>query len=219
MRSVFVWLTALPVALGALLSTTPALAVGTEEASGNYKGTIGGGLLGAELVLAIEAAIDVESPWLYVAGGVGGAAGGAIGGYFIEQSASARVSMLMLAGGLTLAIPTTVAVLSATAYEPPENYIQDQAPADEPVADPPQPGAAPAPTSKAPVKKPLRLAKKRPLPPLRLTPPALIDVTPNMLALSVPAVEIRDAYTRVEIAMYGAEQTAEVHVPVLNVSF
>ncbi len=216
MRSVFVWLTALPVALAALLSTAPALAVGTEEASGNYKGTIGGGLLGAELVLATEAAIDVEPHWLYVVGGVGGAAGGAVGGYFIEQSASARVSMLMLAGGLTLAIPTVVAVGSATAYEPPENYLQDQPPADEPVADPPQPGA---PSAKAPARKPVRLAKKRPLPPLRLTPPALIDVTPNMLALSVPAVGVRDAYTGVGIAVFGAEQTAEVHVPVLNVSF
>lgn len=217
MRSVFVWLTAVPVALGALLSTAPALAVGTEEASGTAKGTIGGGLLGAELVLAIEAAADVQSPWLYLAGGVAGAAGGAVGGYFIEQNSSARVSMLLLAGGLTLAIPTTVAVLSATAYEPPASYMQDQPPADEPVADPPQPGAAPS--SRAPVKKPLRLARSRPLPPLRLTPPALIDVTPNVLALSVPAVEVRDAYTRVEVAMYGAEQTAEVHVPVLNVAF
>lgn len=217
MRSVFIWLTALPLSFAALLTTATAGAVGTEEASGAWKGKIGGGLLGAELVLGIEAALDVEPHWLYVVGGVGGAAGGAVAGHFIEESASARVSMLMLAGGLTLAIPTVVAVVNATMYELPEDYIQDQPPVDEPVADPPQPGVAPS--SKAPVKKPLRLAKKRPLPPLRLTPPALIGVTPNMLALSVPAVEIRDAYTRVEIAMYGAEQTAEVHVPVLNVSF
>jgi hypothetical protein len=216
MRSIFVWLSAAPLSLAAMLSATPALAVGTEEASGTAKGTIGGGLLGAELVLAIEAAIDVDSPWLYLAGGVAGAAGGAVGGYFIEQDASPRVSMLLLAGGLTLAIPTTVAVLSATAYEPPDSYLQDQPPSDEPVADPPQPGAAPS--SKAPVRKPMRVARTRPLP-LRLTPPALVDVTPNLLALSVPAVEIRDAYTRAEVSMYGAEQTAEVHIPVLSVVF
>jgi hypothetical protein len=216
MRSIYVWLSAAPLSLAAMLAATPALAVGTEEASGTAKGTIGGGLLGAELVLAVEAAIDVESPWLYVAGGVAGAAGGAVGGYFIEQSASPRVSMLLLAGGLTLAIPTTVAVLSATAYEPPESYLQDQPPIDEPVADPPQPGAAPS--AKAPVKKPMRVARSRRLP-LRLTPPALVDVTPNVLALSVPAVEIRDAYTRAEVSMYGAQQTAEVHIPVLSVVF
>jgi colicin import membrane protein len=50
--------------------------------------------------------------------------------------------MLMLAGGMALAIPTTVAVLSATAYEPPASYTQDRAPTDEPIAEPPQPTKA-----------------------------------------------------------------------------
>jgi hypothetical protein len=142
--------------------------------------------------------------------------------------------MLLLAGGLTLAIPTTVAVLSATAYEPPADYLQDSAPVDEPVADPPQPatapgaapgavpsptpapGATPAPTSshrRHPVR---RLARVRPL---HLTPPALLDFSPGRLALSVPAVEITGTYTRTELAMYGLEQKTEVHVPFLNVLF
>jgi hypothetical protein len=217
--------------------------IGRQAASGLAKGTIGGALLGGELVLAIEAAADVQSPWAYLGGGLAGAAAGGVGGYFVEQNASPRVSMLMLAGGLTLAIPTTVAVLSATAYEPPADYLVDAPPADEPIADPPQPaaapgatpaapaapgaapaptpapGAAPAPTSPAPtssIKRRHRIARVRPL---YLTPPALLDFSPGRLALSVPAVEITGTYTRAELSMYGLEQKTEVRVPFLNILF
>jgi hypothetical protein len=208
--------------------------VGRANASGLAKGTIGGALLGAELVLAVEAAADVQSPWAYLGGGLAGAAAGGVGGYFIEQKASPRVSMILLASGLTLAIPTTVAVLSATAYEPPADYLQDSPPVDEPVADPPQPatapgaapgpvpaptpapGATPAPTSSHRRHPARRLARVRPL---YLTPPALLDFSPGRLALSVPSVEITGTYTRTELAMYGLEQKTEVRVPFLNILF
>jgi hypothetical protein len=204
--------------------------VGREAASGLAKGTIGGALLGGELVMAVEAAAGVKSPWAYLGGGLAGAAAGGVGGYFVEQNASPRVSMLLLAGGLTLAIPTTVAVLSATAYEPPADYLQDSPPADEPVADPPQPapapGAAPAPTvapgaAPAPTSSRRRQPARRvaPIRPLYLTPPALLDFSPGRLALSVPAVEITGTYTRTELAMYGLEQKTEVRVPFLNILF
>jgi hypothetical protein len=230
-------ITAAPVVVATLFATGRASAdIGRNASSAVAKGTIGGALLGGELVLAIEAAADVQSPWAYIGGGLAGAAAGGVGGYFVEQNASPRVSMLMLAAGLTLAIPTTVAVLSATAYEPPADYLVDQAPADEPVADPPQPAPAPstapatepapsstpAPTAPAPsssVPRTKRVARHAASRPLRLTPPALLDVAPGRLALSVPAVEIRDTYTRAEMSMYGLEQRTEVHVPFLNVLF
>lgn len=230
------------VPLAAALVLAPAVAsadVGKTEASPTAKGTVGGGLLGAELVLAVEAAAGVQSPWAYLGGGVLGAAGGAVGGYFLEKEASnARLPMLLLAGGLTLAIPTTVAVLSATAYEPPADYLQDAPPADEPVADPPQPGAAPTtpaapptpgnpnttpatpqPSGRAPARRaPVAHAAEK-LPPLHYSPPALLDMSPDLLALHIPAVEIRDTYTRTELALYGVEQSTEVHIPVLAVAF
>jgi hypothetical protein len=217
---------AAPLVAATLLAPARASAVGRNSASGVAKGTVGGALLGGELVLAIEAALDVQSPWAYLGGGIAGAAAGGVGGYFVEQNASPRVSMLLLAGGLTLAIPTTVAVLSATAYEPPADYLMDQPPADEPVADPPQPtsapAAAPAPTAPAPtssVTRRERLMRAAHARPLRLTPPALLDWSPGRLALSVPAVEIRDTYTQKELSMYGLDQKTEVHVPFLNVLF
>src|SRR6478609_5290732 len=139
--------------LGTLTLATLSLAsfsAHAEEVSTTGKGIVGGSLLGAEVVLATEAAFKVQPAWAYVVGGVGGAAAGGIGGYFIEQDANPKTTMVMLAGGMALVIPTTVFVLSATAYQPPANYTQDRASGDEPVAEPPQPNGAPTPPPSQP---------------------------------------------------------------------
>lgn len=243
------------------LSLTPlaAHATGVAEVSTNGKGAVGGALIGAEVVLAAEAAFDTKPTWAYVVGGVAGGIGGGIGGYFIERNANPKVPMLMLGAGMALAIPTTVAVLSATAYEPPASYTQDHAPADEPVAEPPQPGSqplnppppnmnAPAGTDAAPQTAPpaagttsptpppaptptpstsamprhrAHRVARRALPPLdyHLTPPALIGISAQALTLSVPAIELRDVYSKTELAIFGVNQGTEVRVPVLNFLF
>jgi hypothetical protein len=222
------------------LAPLAAHATGVAEVSTTGKGAVGGALLGAEVVLITEAAFKVQPTWAYVVGGLGGGVAGGVGGYFIERSASPRTTMFMLAGGMALAIPTTVAILSATAYEPPANYVQDRAPADEPVAEPPQPAAAPAlaPATAAPTGAPVAPAAPAPtgatgrhrhhvgalaqrLPPLdyHLNPPALIGISTQALTLGIPAVELRDVYSRTELAMFGVSQGTEVRVPVLNFLF
>jgi hypothetical protein len=252
MRFARMLVSAAPLVGAVLLAPSRASAdVGKIEASASGKGIVGGALLGGELVCAVEAAAGVKNGWAYVGGAVGGAAAGGVGGYFLEQNTSARASMLVLAGGMTLVIPTIVLVLSQTAYAPPADYLTDKPPADEPVANPPQPDAAPpsanppppaapppaappapattpapaaapapgaAPTSSAPRKHRI-VARGRSLPPLTLTPPALVALRPGALALNVPAVAIQDTYTRAEVAMYGVKQHTEVHIPVLNVVF
>ncbi|HEY4105622.1 MAG TPA: hypothetical protein VGM44_17105 [Polyangiaceae bacterium] len=232
-------LTLVTIATFALVPRT-AHATGVSEVSTTGKGTVGGALLGAEVVLAAEAAFDTKPTWAYVVGGVGGGIAGGVGGYFIERDANPRTTMLILAGGMALAIPTTVAVLSATAYEPPANYTQDHPPADEPVAEPPQPAGSPAPMTSPPPagatsptpppaptptpstgSVPRRQHRVAHLPPLdyHLTPPALIGISSQALTLGIPAVELRDVYTRTELAMYGVSQATEVRVPVLNFVF
>ncbi len=232
----------------ATLSLVPLVAhAETTEVSTTGKGVVGGTLLGAEAVLAVESAFKVQPTWAYVVGGLGGGAAGGIGGYFIEQNASPRTTLFMLAGGMALAIPVTVAVLSATAYEPPASYTQDRAPADEPVAEPPQPAdapppaaptltspagnevtappavppvAPPAPTGSLHRHKALARASRRTLPlDYHLSPPALIGLSSQALTLGVPAIELRDVYSRNEIAMFGVSQATEVRVPVLNFLF
>jgi hypothetical protein len=217
-----------------------------EEVSTTGKGVVGGALIGAEVVLATEAAFKVEPAWAYVVGGVGGAAAGGVGGYFFEQEVSPKATMLTLGIGMALVIPTTVFVLSSTAYEPPANYTQDRAPSDEPVAEPPRPNGAPAPAPApttvspsgtevtapteapppAPTAPPTSSLRKRapnsrrtlPLD-YHLSPPALIGVSSDALTFAVPAVEVRNVYNRKELALYGVNQATELRVPVLNVLF
>lgn len=216
-------------------------AAGVVEASPTGKGVAGGALLGAELVLATEAAFDVQPAWAYLVGGLAGGAAGGVGGYFVERDSDARAPMLMLAGGLAFAIPTVVAVLAATAYEPPADYLQDRAPIDEPLAEPPapteavpppapSPAAAPPPSdaSPPPVVPPADAAPapsgRRQLPSMRrlslkLPPPALLGLREARLALGVPSIELRHAYTRAERVMFNAPDVTEWRIPVLDVVF
>src|SRR5688572_11252097 len=137
-----------PVCLGAaallasVLTGRPAHATDdVHEPAATGKGITGGALLGAEVVLLTEAAFKVKPTWAYLVGGLAGGVAGGIGGYFVEREDSNKTSMYLLAGGMALIIPTTVAVLSAKAYEPPADYTEDKglSDQDQPVAEPAQP--------------------------------------------------------------------------------
>jgi hypothetical protein len=196
-----------------------ASAQSADEVSPNGKGITGGALLGAEAVMLTEAALGAKPWWAYLVGGVAGAAGGGVGGYFAEQSGDAKVSLYLLAGGMALTIPTTVAVLSQTAYEPPGDYTQDTAPTDEPVADPPGAegveGTGTDPEMGRAQSDQSRTAQTAPPP----APPALVGMRRGALRLSVPAVEIRDRFTRREVFELGVRQRTEVRIPVFSASF
>jgi len=211
-------------ALSIALLAPSALATGKDEASPTGKGITGGALLGAEAVMLVEAALDVKPAWAYIVGGLAGGVAGGVGGWVVEDGGSARASMFLLAGGMALVIPTTVAVLATTAYESPPDYVQDRAPTDEPVAEPPQPnegtptppgtGATPPPTSRWRLKRPAPTALHTPT-----HPPALLGLERGLLTLSVPAVEVREVYSKHEIHMYGVKQERELRMPVFNLAF
>jgi hypothetical protein len=216
------------------LSSPHADAIGKDEASPTAKGVVGGALLGGETVMLLEAAFKVRPPWAYIVGGLAGGVAGGVGGYFAEQeSDSARLPMFLLAGGLVLSIPTAVAVLSTTAYKPPADYVQDRPPADEPVAEPPQP-SSPTPPVSAPPSGPTSKNGKHRTPrtrkasadhrlsayqPVRTLPPSLVALDQGLLSLSVPAVEVRDVYTKRDVQQMGIKQQTEVRIPVFNFSF
>jgi len=241
------------------LCQSPLASAQSNEPSSTGKGIVGGTLLGAEIVLLTEAAIDVSPDWLYYVGGAAGAIGGGVGGYFLESSLSSKANMFLLAGGMLLVIPTTVAVLSATAYEQTAEYTQDQPPKDEPIADPalatsPTSASAPTPTPAAPAGQPTSapsdsgsttpapattpaptptptssavpgsrgtqsrnlIRRQRSL----LPPPALVGVdAQNRVHWGIPAVEVRDSYSRLEIARFGVQQRTELRIPLLRVAF
>jgi hypothetical protein len=192
----------LAVGLAALsLPKSAAAEVGSESAKSGAKGTIGGALLGAELVLAVEAAFDVKPWWGYAIGGGLGAIGGGIGGFFVDQQNEPTASMSFLVAGLVLAVPTTIAVLSATAYEPEQNPVLEPAPAEAAASRPRGPVAEVAPLT-----------------------PSLATVQGSALRLSMPAIEVRYVAHAAERALafgpaLAAPTETSVHVPVFGLSF
>src|SRR5512135_3598911 len=128
MRTVFsISLAALAASLLVLAPRTAHAGEDVAAVSPTGKGITGGVLLGGEVVMLGEAAFKVKPAWAYAVGGLAGGIGGGVGGYFIEKGANDgdKLPMYMLAGGMALIIPTTVAVLSASAYEPPTDYTED----------------------------------------------------------------------------------------------
>lgn len=206
------------IALGALVLalSTSATAAAQSEASSTGKGITGGALLGAEAVMITEAALGVRTGWAYLIGGAAGAAGGGVGGYFLE-STSARTNMYVLAAGMALVIPTTVAVLNTTAYEPPAEYTEDRGPIDQPVDNPPAPseGAwqpdARHRTSPYSV-RPSRTAAAG-------APTGLLGITDRLVTLSVPAIRIGDVFSDAERATFGVGRETELLMSMLDVRF
>jgi len=110
----------LVVGCACFFATGTAGAVGTEEPAAIGKGIFGGALIASELTLTIEAAVGVKPWWGYALGGGLAAIGGGIGGFFIADATGPEIPTALLVSSLVLAVPTTIFVLSQTAYRPPE---------------------------------------------------------------------------------------------------
>jgi hypothetical protein len=191
-----------------------------EEIPATGKGIAGGALLGGEVVMLVEAALGLKSGWVYILSGVLGAGAGGFGGYMVEQEADPKVSVYMLAGGMALVIPTTVAVLQATSYSPPEDYTEDKPSAPFPAAEPPKAApAGPSPTGPAmPTPGPTSLRYHWRQAKLKL-PAGLLDLNEGAFKVAVPAVELRPVYRIDELQKYGLEQKHELRVPVFSATF
>jgi hypothetical protein len=83
------------------------------------RGVVGGALVGAELVVLGEALFGVEPTWAYLVGGAVGAGAGAYAGHVVEEQAKREVSIILLAAGVALIIPTLVWVGNARQPTPP----------------------------------------------------------------------------------------------------
>ena len=202
------------VAVAGALTLVPAQAAAQEEGnavSATGKGIAGGIMLGAEVVMITTAIIGADDWWPYLLFGAVGAGGGAVGGYFVESAigeGSAEPALYMLAGGMALVVPTVVAVLNATAYDPTEE--EDEV---EPESSDEGPSTTPGVDANIEVDAGAR----------RGLPPALIGLDTTRrgthLRLGVPAVRIGPTYTVREMATYGVEQETEVSFPLVRGTF
>jgi hypothetical protein len=190
-----------------------------EEVPATGKGIVGGALLGGEVVMLVEAAFGVKSGWVYILSGVLGAGAGGYGGYVVEQEADSKVSVYMLAGGMALIIPTTVAVLQATSYSPPEDYTEDKPSAPFPASEPPRPAPGGPPTSPATVAPGTTSLRYHWQGAKLKMPVGLLDLDEGAFKVAVPAVELRPVYRLDELQKYGLEQKHELRVPVFSATF
>lgn len=202
----FSLLTAALVAAALTAPASDALADGPVSPTG--KGIAGGAMLGAEVVLITTAIIGAKEWWPYVVFGAVGAGGGAVGGYFVEQVDDGNTpepSLYMLAGGLALVIPTVVAVLNATAYEPE---------GDEEAGEEGEENGEETPGGEGSVE--VETGKRRPI------PLAMIGVDlfgAPRVSPGVPAVAVTPMYSKQELATYGVAQETVVTVPLVTGAF
>ncbi|MBW2522982.1 MAG: hypothetical protein JRI23_02345 [Deltaproteobacteria bacterium] len=190
------------VAAGAM-TLCPSSARAEGPATPDGKGIAGGILLGGEVVMLTMAIIGIEEVWPYPVFGAVGAGAGAVGGWGIEQTGSAEGALYFLAGGMALIVPTLVAVLNATAYDPETDEGLDDGVLPEEEAD--EPG----------VEGEVKLETQA----RRRVPPAFVGVDQAGLALGVPAVEVRPVYSPREQVQYGLDAATEIRVPVVHGTF
>jgi hypothetical protein len=169
------------------------------------KGTIGGAMLGAEVVMLTESAFRLRPTWMYLAGGAGG---GLIGGYVGNRMSggSNRPPSFLLAGGIALIIPTIMGVLTATQYEPigtirqdsPDDSSGDGTGDDDEGAD-----ELPDPDSTDPDSAGGGDPQE----------PAARSTAPR---LELPTIGLAQAFSRDELVQFRMRQATELHVSVLR---
>lgn len=188
--------------LGALLSLAPR-AQSQDAASSvvtpGARGTFGGLLLGAEAVLLVEAALGVRRPWLYAVGGGAGALGGALLGLQSDEAGNAELSMALLVGGVVLAIPTTIAVLSGASYRVPPRKAGGQSLATSSGHE----GRGHTFTTHV----------------RQLPTRYFANYHDGSLALGVPTVKLSSVYSLEEQLALGVPRTSRILVPLFELNF
>ncbi len=90
---------------------------GTDTVEAKFVGTVGGAVLGAEVVMVVQAAFGVDKVWPYIVFPLLGAGGGGVGGYFLEKK-STPGSVALLIAGIAFVIPSAIITSNAFAYNP-----------------------------------------------------------------------------------------------------
>lgn len=117
-------MSAKPWALLALLAGLVAPRPGAAQT--RLKGALGGALVGTQVVWLAESGFGVGARWAYLVGGGVGLVGGGAGGYFLSRDDAERPPVFLLGAGVTLIVPTVLAVVSALQQAPPDRRRLDR---------------------------------------------------------------------------------------------
>jgi len=172
------------------------------DTANDVKGTVGGAMLGAEIVMLTESAFRLRPGWMYMAGGAGGALLGGYLGHKISDDSSNRPPSFLLAGGIALIIPTIMGVLTATQYEP-IGSVRQELPDDDA-------GGASDDDANDGDANGLDSNEE----------PSADDVEGGGSAraphLELPGIGLARAFSRDELATFGVRQVTELHLSVLR---
>jgi hypothetical protein len=130
-RQVVRWNLALAVAVFLSVTSVDASAQEPtyEGVKSTPKGTIGLGLVGAELGLIIPAAVDFDEVWALTVFPLVGAAGGALAGYFaLDEPGREKGSVAALVVGMAGIIPAVLLTVKAVRYDPERDYKHGPSP-------------------------------------------------------------------------------------------
>lgn len=98
----------------------PGLESVRQPLSADFKGSVGGGLIGAELGFMLPALLGARETWQFIVFPIVGAGAGVVAGYFALERGEGHpeLAMTVLVTGMALVVPATVVTLAAVAYEP-----------------------------------------------------------------------------------------------------
>ncbi|MDQ3035049.1 MAG: hypothetical protein M3Y87_21760 [Myxococcota bacterium] len=214
------------------------------------KGMIGLGLIGLELGFVIPALVQEAAGtnewWPYLVFPAVGAIGGIVGGYFMEQETrnSPEIDVIFLAVGMALVVPTLVATLALTAYDPAQDAVSvgeeggaDPTFEDETTTeavqvegefgDEPAPGEATTPAESTPAETAPPADEggstsiRRRVQGLLAGGPGILrfDGHRRQLLLGVPMVHRRATFTAAETDALNLGPQTDVHIPVVSATF
>lgn len=187
----------------------------TDQVDATPKGTIGLGMIGAELGFAVPAVAGLHDTWAFIVFPIVGAAGGALAGWYgIDDKDSEEAAVGVLAGGMALIVPTMVLTLSMTAYDPSDEADVVQ-PSEQGRAPPPEQEATEEPPTARGV-SPERVAAMRRRVEMARAGGGMFRLSERGLHLGVPALAVAPSYSAEQVAKYGVDQQAELRVPLFT---
>ena len=200
--------------VASVASPTTANAQETDEITSTFQGTVGLGIIGAEIGLVIPAAAGMRDVWPYIVFPLIGAGAGAVAGQFlIDQNDLIEVGAATIVAGLALIIPTVVIVVAALMYDPDdEGAVRlDEEGEDTRFVEPDS-------EDLAPIEEDFSYEDVN-TPRFATTGLGAVQLNEGNFQLSAPSIAVSQSFSLQEQALYRAPEITSYHLGVVSGSF